>query len=152
MIETLISNIFFGRGRAYIYIWVSKQHGVVYVGMTNNKNGTLGRAAQHTHYTKGTLRFRFTQKHGFNMDVCNDFKLLSFALPGKKKFTSVEKSYREAIEWLVQQELIVLAGTFSPTFDVISYVHNSAYRVGNGEVKKIAQDIIKNFSSSYPTL
>jgi hypothetical protein len=152
MIETYISSIFVGRGRSYIYIWVSKHHSVVYVGMTNSKNGTLGRASQHTHHTTGTLRSRFSQNRGFNMDVVNDFKLLSFALPPKKKFTSIEKSYREAVEWLVQQALIGLAGTFTPTFDVVSYVHSSARRASNGEVKRLANDIVNNFTQVYPTL
>jgi hypothetical protein len=150
MTETFVSSIFVGFNRAYIYIWVSKTHKVIYVGMTNSRNGTLGRASQHLD-ARGTLRTNFLNNVGYNIDHTNDLKLLSFRLPATKNFTSVERSYREAVEYLVQKELLLLRGAVAPTFDVISWVRASS-RLGNGVVRKAANEIVKEFKVIYPTL
>lgn len=150
MIETFISSIFVGTSQAYIYIWISKIHKVIYVGMTNARVGTLGRSSSHLNH-KGTLRKNFEDLRGYSIDLTNDFKLLSFPLPQKKEYISVERSYREAIEYLVQKNLIVLRGTLISNMDIISWVRPSP-RMGNSEVKSIANSIIAQFSAAYPSL
>ena len=150
MIETLVSSIFVGAGRSYIYIWVSKNYGTLYVGMTNDQVGTLGRAHAHLG-NKGTLRKRFNEKHGLNIDITDDLKLLTFVLPNDRKFITVEKSYREAVEYLVQKELLTLCGFLSPPMDVVSWVRASP-RTGNSQVIKLAQEIVQKFIANYPAL
>ena len=150
MIQTLVSSIFIGSNTSYIYIWVSKSHKVIYVGMTNGRIGTLGRASQHLD-KRGTLRTNFINNSGYSIDLTDDFKLLSFKLPQKKEYNSVERSYREAVEFLVQKQLQILRGTFSPTFDIISNVRPSP-RMGNSLVKKSARRIVDQFVAIYNTL
>lgn len=150
MIETYISSIFDGLGKAYIYLWVSKINKVIYVGMTNSRSGTLGRAGAHVQ-TKGTLRKRFLENNGLNIEKVKDFKLLTFRLPEKSEYTSVERSYREAVEYLVQKKLISIRGTLAPTFDVISWVRDSP-RTNNFEVKLVAERIVDEFILAYSAL
>lgn len=150
MIETYISNIFRGTDRAYIYIWFSKIHQVIYVGMTNDRVGTLGRASSHMNQ-KGTLRANFLSNTGISIDNTTDFKLLTFLLPQKKEYISVERSYREAVERLVETELRRRRTTLTPTFEIISWTRNSP-RTGNAEVQEIAGSIVQEFLGRYPTL
>ena len=150
MIQTFISTIFVGSNSAYIYIWVSKTHRVIYVGMTNGRIGTLGRASQHLD-NNGTLRTNFIDSLGYSIDLTDDFILLSFKLPVKKEFISLERSYREAVEFLVQKQLEILRGRFAPTFQVISRIRKSP-RLGNAVVKKSARRIVEQFIDVYPTL
>ncbi len=147
MIETYISNIFDGMNKSYIYLWVSKKQKVVYVGMTNSYAGTFGRAGAHV-TKKGTLRKRFIEKKGFEINSVDDFRLFTYLLPNDYKYISVEKSYREAIEYLVQKELQIIRGNLNPTFDVISWVRQSP-RTNNTEVKKIANEIVLEFIQCY---
>ena len=105
MVETYISNTIFNCHSAYIYIWFSKKDKIVYVGMTNNRVGTLGRAAQHLDL-KGTLRQRFEEVRGYSINQSEDLILFTFSLPIKKEFITVEKSYREAVEYLVQKNFL----------------------------------------------
>ena len=148
MIETFVSNIFIGNDQAYIYIWVSKNQQVIYVGMTNDRVGTLGRASAHLSL-KGTLRKKFLEWRGFDINNSDDWKLLTFPLPKKKEYISVERSYREAIEFLVQTQLQSIRGALTPTYDIISWVRYSP-RTNNIEVKKIAKKIVKDFTLKYP--
>lgn len=150
MIKSDIYNIFNGVDQAYVYIWLSKAHKVVYVGMTNSTSGTVGRSQGHFN-ARGTFRSRFLNHKGYDIGDVGDMILLSFPLPRKRKFTSVERSYREAIEHIVQTELQKLRGTVSPTYDVVSWVHSTCKRTNNSEVKKIANDIIFNFINNYNT-
>ena len=150
MTTTFISSIFVGLNRAYIYIWVSKTHKIIYVGMTNSRTGTLGRAQQHLD-VKGTLRANFLNKIGYSIDSTIDLHLLSFRLPPSKSFSTTERSYREGVEYLVQKELLVLSGTLVPNYQVISWVRTSS-RIGNGIVKKAARQIVDEFKIIYPTV
>lgn len=150
MTETFVSSIFVGLNRSYIYIWVSKSHKILYVGMTNGRIGTLGRASQHLDH-RGTLRANFLTNVGYQIDHTNDLILLSFRLPATKNFTTTERSYREAVEYLVQKELLLLRGTLTPSYDIISWVRVSS-RVGNGVVIKTAKKIVDDFKVIYPKL
>ncbi|MFY0697658.1 MAG: GIY-YIG nuclease family protein [Balneola sp.] len=147
MLKSYIHNIHNGVDTAYIYIWLSKKHKLVYVGMTNSFAGSIGRANGHFN-RRGTLRKRFQQYKGYGIEKVDDLILLSFPLPKKKKYTTVETSYREAIEVIVQKELLKIRGTFNPTFDVISWVRDSS-RTNNFEVKKLATQIVTLFKTGY---
>ena len=149
-IKTDIFSCFNGESIAYIYIWISKKHKIVYVGMTNSYTGTIGRAGGHFSHT-GTLRKRFLQNRGYHVNMVDDFVLLSFPLPSKRKFITLEKSYREAVEYLVQKELLVIRGQFNPSFDVISWVRYNP-RVSEYEIIKLSQKIIDDFKIAFSSI
>ena len=151
MIQTNVYNIHNGIGIAYIYIWVSKIFTVVYVGMTNNSAGPIGRASGHFS-SRGTLRKRFIEKKGVGVENVEDMILLSFPLPKKHLYISEESSYRESVEYLVQKELQLLRGRLSPSYEVVSWHERFPRRTSNSEVKKIASEIIGNFKSIYGSL
>lgn len=143
MVETYISNQIFRNDRAYIYIWFSKKHKVIYVGMTNSRTGTLGRAAQHID-RNGTFRFRFQQRLGYSINNADDLILFSFILPPNKVFITVESSYREAVEYLVQKKLILLKGMLQYTYDVISWVRTNE-RTSDTLVRGISEEVVREF-------
>lgn len=151
MIITNVYNAHNGFGLAYIYIWVSKSTSVLYVGMTNNEAGTIGRA--NGHFTrKGSFRKRFDEYRGFGIEKVADLILLSFPLPKELKYISVESSYRESVEYLVQKELQVLRGSLSPSYDVVSWHARFPKRTGNWEVISIANSIVSSFKGIYSSL
>lgn len=150
MYKTTIGNCFDGHNKAYIYIWVSKVERIVYIGMTNSFNGTIGRAGNHFKQN-GTLRMRFLERKGYYINTTEDFILLSFLLPQTTFFTSSEKSYREAVEYLVQKELQLIRTSFNPPFEIISWVRANQ-RTSNILIKQLASTIIQKFSQEYPQL
>ncbi len=151
MIQTNVFNVHNGIDTAYIYIWVSKIFAVLYIGMTNNSSGPIGRA--HGHFnSKGTFRKRFLQEKGIGIEKVADMILLSFPLPKKRIYLTLESSYRESVEYLVMKELQLKRGTLMPSYDIISWHDRFPRRTTNSEVKKIAIDIVSKFVLSYPTI
>ena len=114
--------------------------------MTNHRVGTLGRAAQHLDI-KGTFRQRFEEHNGCSINLSEDLILFSFTLPNDKKFHTVERSYREAVEYLVQKDLLVLKNKLKHPFEPVSWVRTNQ-RISNSEVKKIATEIVFEFSQA----
>lgn len=151
MIRTNIYNIHNGFGIAYIYIWVSKAFAILYVGMTNNSAGPIGRASGHFS-SKGTFRKRFIEEKGIGVEKVDDMILLSFPLPKEQLFISEESSYRESVEYLVQKELQLLRGKLNPSYDVVSWHERFPRRTANSEVQKIASEIVASFESVYNVL
>lgn len=151
MIQTNVYNAHNGFGTAYIYIWLSKTFKIIYVGMTNNSSGPIGRA--HGHFnSKGTFRKRFLEEKGIGVENVSDMILLSFPLPSKAEYISVESSYRESIEYLVQKDLQIERGNLKPSYDVISWHDRFPRRTNNSQVKKIAKDIVDKFIERYSFL
>lgn len=148
MIKTEIYNIHNGIDTSYIYIWLSKEYSVVYIGMTNNSSGPIGRANGHFN-ARGTFRKRFIQERGIGVENVSDMILLSFPLPKKLLYTTKESSYRESIEYLVQKDLQIIRGKLSPSYDVVSWHDRFPRRTANSEVIKIAREIVREFVSSY---
>ena len=151
MISTYIFNIHNGVDTAYIYIWLSKSYSVIYVGMTNNIGGTIGRAEGHFN-RKGTFRKRFQEKSGLGIEKVVDLILLSFSLPKKREYTGVESSYRESVEYLVRKKLLLMRNYINPSYDIISWHDRFPRRTQNSEVIKIANQITDDFIRRYSTL
>lgn len=151
MIQTNILNIHNGIGVAYIYIWVSKLYSIIYIGMTNNSAGPIGRAGGHFS-SKGTLRKRFLEEKGIGIENVRDMILLSFPLPKKHLYISEESSYRESVEYLVQKELQIVRGVQIPSYDIVSWHERFPRRTSNSEVKKIASEIVQKFIAGYSSL
>jgi len=148
MIQTNVYNVHNGIDTAYIYIWLSKIHAVIYIGMTNNSSGPIGRA--HGHFSaKGTFRQRFLQQAGIGVEKIQDMILLSFPLPKKRLYTSEESSYRESVEYLVQKELQLRRGQLIPNYDIVSWHDRFPRRTSNSEVKKVASNIVHLFETNY---
>jgi len=150
MIETKIQNIFDGYSKAYIYIWLSLRAQIIYIGMTNSITGTLGRAAQHVS-ANGTLRLNILKNIGTHMENYDDYILFSFLLPTQKEFISVERSYREGVEFLVQKQLRIANGQLPKSYSIVSRVRYSP-RVENYIVKKLADEISTEFLRRYSDL
>ena len=151
MIESRIYNIHNGIDTSYIYIWVSKSYSVIYIGMTNNSSGPIGRAQGHFN-SKGTFRKRFLQERGIGVESIKDMILLSFPLPKKMLYTTKESSYRESVEYLVMKELQIRRGILSPSYDIVSWHDRMPRRTSNSEVIKIANQIVSQFVSAYNSL
>lgn len=148
-IWTYISSTFDGFNIAYVYIWFSKKYRVVYVGQTNSIRGTFGRARNHIG-KRGTLRYRFEDEIGEKLEAADDLVLASYALPQEPEYIGVETSYREAIEYLVQVNLLMTRGTFIPSFKLISKVRYSD-RATNALIKNYAIEIVADFAANYLT-
>jgi hypothetical protein len=146
---SFISSCFDG-GLPYIYLWVSKEWRVIYVGQTNDKCGTLGRASGHVQ-KGGTLRVRFEEEVGTYLEEATDLVLLTYALPSKKEFISAESSYREAVEYLVQIKLRDIRANVFPPFNLISKIRTTA-RSSNVTLAEYADSIVGHFQEVYSDL
>jgi hypothetical protein len=145
---TQVASIFDGLNIAYVYIWLSKKHRIVYVGQTNSARGTLGRARNHVGKL-GTLRMRFEGETGERLETAEDLILASYALPQEPEYIGVETSYREAVEYLVQANLVIARGSLSPTFKLISKVRYTD-RASSAFIQRYALEIVSDFSTRYP--
>jgi len=146
-VKSFISTIFNGNSRAYIYIWISKTEKFIYVGQTNERFGTFGRAYSHIQPT-GTLRIRCMERVGIDLELVDDLHLLSFPLPSTKEFISNESSFRLAVEYLVQFGLHEAKKDVSPSFQIISKIVTTAH-TSNSQVKSLAFQIINEFKDCY---
>ena len=140
-------TISFKGDRAYIYVWISKKWRTIYVGQTNNTNGTLGRALNHIR-GQGTLRNRFEEQIGLKLEKVEDFILLSFTLPNESKYISNESCYREAIEYKVQFNLYLKNNEVNNKYEIISNVRSNNL-VGEDEIEKIAKKITNEIVEIY---
>ena len=136
-----------GRLEAYIYIWFSKSTRLVYVGETNNIHGVIGRANQHVGHSTGTLYHRVYDK-GYNLDMIDDFVLLSYPLPRERKYLSEETSYRISVEYLVQKKLIERRIVFEKPYMIVSNVEVGPH-TNLGSVNSIAEEIVRDFCEAY---
>ena len=147
IVRTLIADIFNGRDRAYLYIWLSKLAGAVYVGQTNGPTGSLGRGYAHFR-GRGQLRRQLDSKLGVEPEEFNDFQLVSYLLPESQEFIGPETSYREAVEYVVQTNLQLARGRVRPGFRVISWVRAND-RVSDLQVQLLARHISDDFLLNY---
>lgn len=134
---------------AYIYIWISKEYRIAYVGQTHAKAGVVARAFQHVK-PGGTLRSK-VEKLGIDWDEVNDWYVLSFPLPSEPEFLSLESSFRLAVEYLVQVKLYQVQNQMNPRLRILSNVTctpqtNLNYIIG------LADKIVSDFLESYRKL
>jgi len=146
-VKTNISTIFDGINTAYIYIWLSKNWKAVYVGQTNDVKGTLGRACGHV-AADGSLRRNFETEIGIPLEQADDLLLISYSLPQTPEYLSLETSYREAVEYLVQVKLLQIRGKLSPPFRLISKVRPND-RVIDVSINEYAEAIVEDFRQDY---
>lgn len=149
MVVSYVANIF-DSSSAYIYVWISKSHGVVYVGQTSGDGGVIGRAAAHVR-VRGTLRERFFCSLGVLLEDAKDWYIISFPLPKEKKYTGAESSYRNAVEYLVQTKLNEIRGGMKPPFRIISNICYSDH-CSDPRVIKLANNVVEWLIENYPTI
>jgi hypothetical protein len=118
-----------------------------YVGQTNGRLGTFGRAFEHLQ-VKGTLRINCINKLGEDIEEAGDLTLCSFSLPQETLFLNIESSFREAVEYLVQIGLYEKRERLVPVFRLISNVRTNE-RVIDYRVNLIAKNILEKFVSMY---
>lgn len=135
-----------GQLEAYIYIWFSRDHRLVYVGETNNKSGVIGRANQHI--KKGGTLYERCYERGFDLNEIEDFILLSFPLPREKRFLSEDTGYRISVEYLVQHNLIEKNNRAIRKYKIISNITTGPY-TNIDKIKKIAEEISEKFINIY---
>jgi hypothetical protein len=119
-----------------IYCLASFEFSAAYIGQTNSKLGVLGRYSQHLSYTNSnTFKQRVAameKQESVNLgEVFGSF----YELPKYKRYTNSSTDYREAVEALVQYNLInsfALSG-----LGVVSRVTKNPL-CNNDEVKRIA--------------
>lgn len=136
-----------GRLEAYIYIWFSKSTKLVYVGETKNIHGVIGRAEQHVGHSAGTLYHRVYDE-GYDLDLIDDFVLLTYPLPREKRFISEETGYRISVEYLVQKKLIANKIKSTDNYKLISYVDVGPY-TNIASIQAIAESIAIDFNEAY---
>jgi hypothetical protein len=116
-----LSSCFIGADRGYIYVLYSKNQHALYVGQTNDRAGTIGRLNAHISIN-GTFRIRLLEKEGVGLDEIDDLHMFSFSLPKDPRFTGLDRSYREGVEYLVQKHLHSVRGSLRPFMRIVSNV------------------------------
>lgn len=148
MIISRIYNIHNGLDRAYIYVWVTKKYKSIYVGMTNDSSGSIGRAKGHFGH-KGTFRKRFLEHSGLGIELADDLTLITYQLPKKREYISLESSYREAVEYLFQNLILSERQNFSPICEVVSWHKRTPRRASNSEVQDLAKYFFEQFKKKF---
>ena len=131
---------------AYIYIWVSKQWRIDYIGQTHANAGVIARAAQHAR-PNGTLRLKL-EEMGIEWKDVTDGTFFSYELPAESEFLSLETSYRLAVEYLVQVGLYRVQDKLNPSLRIVSKVTATPY-VKMQYLIKLAEKIICHFIEEY---
>lgn len=131
---------------SYIYIWFSRKESVVYVGQTNDRYGVIGRAFQHLS-PNGSLRARLLD-NGYELDLIDDFLLLSYALPNNWRYTGLESSGREAVEYFVQVGIRDKQFLFDHYLLLVSTVRPANY-FDYAEAEDLAKAIVDDFVEVY---
>lgn len=137
---TYLGCSFDGRDAAFLYVWFSVQERFFYVGQSNNRLGSFGRAGQHIS-SGGTLRARVEGEYGIPLEDVGDLALLSFRLPSLPDLTSVESSYREGVEFLVQRGINERRLELGRGFRVVSVIRYTD-AAALGFLKQIADFIV----------
>lgn len=146
-ILSYIGNCFAGSGRGYIYILYTKTHHSLYVGQTNDRSGVVGRLCAHVS-SDGTFRKRLLEREGISLDEVDDLHVFSYCLPKDPRFISVDRTYREGVEYLVQKQLHTVRGRLRPFMRIVSHVeYSDASRFVL--VTQTAQEILKAFLSNF---
>lgn len=146
-VASYISNVFEGEHVAYIYILVTRRHGLVYVGQTNDRGGTIARLNGHCSIG-GTFRTKFERTTGLSLSEANDLTLLSFCLGQERMYTSTESTYREGVEYLVQIALREVACKVKQPYRIVSTVRTNT-ATGVSKVRQMAGTIVEAFMMYY---
>ncbi|MDW6003251.1 hypothetical protein [Vibrio mangrovi] len=126
-----------------IYCLVSMNPRCIYIGQTNSKLGVLGRFSQHLSETSSnTFKQRIRTLFNYDEYTYDSIHGTYFSLPNRECFTSSASDYREAIEGLVQSELISIAA--QKKFIVVSRVSKNRL-CEQSEIKTLSQAVVEKF-------
>jgi len=118
-----LGRAFSGHRLAYIYVIFSKASHVLYVGHTSQRGGPLCRLGQHLgDGENATFRQKLWTRDESSVEDIDDLELYAFPLPEEAAYLSIDRSYREGVEYLLQKRLESEGARWKPYFDVVSEV------------------------------
>lgn len=141
-----VGPCFRGLGKAYIYILYTKVFQRIYIGQTNERGGVIGRLSAHIG-SKGTFRLRL-QDTGVDLDEVQDLNVFVFLLPEDPRFTSIDRTHREGIEFLTQKKLHGVCGDLTPRARIVSnitYQPSADFAMS----QRISEEIVNSFMCVY---
>ncbi len=128
MLTVTVSNAACGVQSPYIYCLLARAYGCAYVGQTFSQYGFLGRLSQHLSGTSAaTFRRQLTSICRLDASAIDGCEVVGYAarLPNTKQYGL--QDYREAVEFLVQCDLINLLAKSGTAVTVVSRVRGNGY-------------------------
>lgn len=128
MLRLSIGSTHAARCRPFVYIGFSRAEHVAYVGQTIDRRGALGRWVDHVSSREdvSSFRRRLAARDDLAFDRLTDLEVLAWDLGAEAAFATIETSYREGVEYLVQERLWSFCGDLQPWLTVISRVRPNA--------------------------
>jgi hypothetical protein len=131
--------------KAFVYAIYVFNHRALYIGQTRSRTGALGRLSFHLSEGEGsTVKSRIAKLYRFDEVVLRGICFAAFPLSSLKIFGSDARDYREAVEALVQQDLLqrLTAGRFP--VPVVSRVRHNDYMndpIVRAEAERISPEV-----------
>lgn len=154
-----VNNLFHCRNKSFIYFIFSRKYKICYVGQTANDLGPIARLVQHLKGAdsgdadKGTFNKRLYDAIGFSFISVPDLEIYFHALPDQRIYWSAETTYRNAVEYLVQMNLLALVKRIPgvddlPLMRFISKVSPTA-AANELVIHEVAKNIVAKFVKVY---
>ncbi|MBK6709673.1 MAG: hypothetical protein IPG51_04920 [Chloroflexi bacterium] len=114
---------------AYIYVIYAPQFNCIYVGQTRGNYGAMGRLAQHISDSYGNTFKQKVQRY-FDLEepILGHLEFAAYRLPERQEFLSAATDFREAIEYLIQKNLILMTSRIQMKVGCVSRVKSNAYQ------------------------
>jgi hypothetical protein len=145
-----IGDTSLARARPYIYCGYSRQLGFAYIGMTLDRRGVLGRWADHLSRdpVESSFRRRLHEWDSSAWQRLNDLVIFWADMGDASQFITVDTSHREAVEYLVQNQIRVIVAGGAQPLHVISRVRSNQ-TVNLPIVRSSARMILDAFQLHY---
>lgn len=114
---------------AYIYVIYAPGFNCIYVGQTRGKYGAIGRLAQHISNSYGNT-FKQKIQNYFNLEEpsLGHIEFTAYRLPERQEFLSEATDFREAVEYMIQKNLIYLLTSNHMKIGCVSRVKGNTYQ------------------------
>lgn len=112
----------------------------------------MGRWTDHlSRRERSSFYCRLAERDEHAFDRIADLRVLAWDLGNHASFNTLDRSHREAVEYLVQKSLWGVCGDLEPWFEPISIVRPSAF-VDRDFVRQKASEIVSEFQMHYASL
>lgn len=130
MFSAYVSSTAIAETAGYIYIIFSAGvNKALYIGQTRQQLGALGRFSQHISLANSnTFIQRVCAVKGFDSVKLEDVNFFAYRLPDIQCFHGKSRDYREAVEYLVQSEVLNLVCENKIAIPVVSRVVSNPYK------------------------